>query len=192
MLLYIHGFNSSPLSDKAVITAQFMAQNYPDMTFCQPQLPSDIQEAMALLESIVENAKKEGQKLHYIGSSLGGYFASYLAEHHGGKAVLINPAVEPDVLLDDLIGEQYNPYTDETYRIKPEHKAQLIAYNTPVILHPDRFLVLLQTGDEVLDYKLAVKKYHCCQLLIQPGGDHSFTEYAQQLTSICDFLQLDH
>ncbi|WP_299491184.1 YqiA/YcfP family alpha/beta fold hydrolase [uncultured Shewanella sp.] len=192
MLLYIHGFNSSPLSDKGVMTARFMAQSYPNVTFYQPQLPSDIQEAITLLETIVKKAKQAGQTLNYIGSSLGGFLASYLAERYGGQAVLINPAVNPVELFDGLMGEQYNPYTDETYHIKPEHKAQLVACDTQVILHPDRFFVLLQTNDEVLDYKLAVQKYHCCQLLIQPGGDHSFIGYEQQLTSICDFLQLEY
>ncbi|MCL1126429.1 YqiA/YcfP family alpha/beta fold hydrolase [Shewanella surugensis] len=192
MLLYIHGFNSSPLSDKGVITADFMAKYYPEVTFCQPQLPSNIQDAMVLLEHIIQQAKMKGEALHYIGSSLGGYLASYLAETYGGQAVLINPAVNPSELFEELTGAQYNPYTHETYQIKPEHKSQLIEYNTAVILHPERFFVLLQTGDEVLDYKLAVQKYYCCQLLVQPGGDHSFIGYENQLRSICDFLQFDH
>lgn len=192
MLLYIHGFNSSPLSDKGVITADFMAKYYPQIVFCQPQLPSGIQEAMVQLEAIVEKAKQDGEGVDYIGSSLGGYLASYLVEKYGGKAVLINPAVNPFELFDDLMGTQHNPYTHETYQIKSEHKSQLIEYDTSVILHPERFYVLLQTGDEVLDYKLAVQKYYCCQLLVEPEGDHRFIGYENQLTSICDFLQFDH
>lgn len=188
MLLYIHGFNSSPLSDKGVVTAQYLAKQYPELNFHQPQLPSDPKEAMTLLSAEVESAIKAGEKLAYIGSSLGGYFASYLAEKYGGKAVLINPAVTPFELFDDFIGPQYNPYTDEHYQVLPEHKEQVATFNTEVILNPDRFLVLLQSGDEVLDYRQAVKKYHCCQLIIQPGGDHSFVGYDKQMQSICQFL----
>ncbi|MCL1139503.1 YqiA/YcfP family alpha/beta fold hydrolase [Shewanella pneumatophori] len=188
MLLYIHGFNSSPLSDKGVITAQYIAQHHPELHFQQPQLPSEPSEAMVLLIAIVEKAKAAGESLTYIGSSLGGYFASYLAETYGGRAVLINPAVKPFELFDEFIGTQYNPYTDETYQVVAEHKQDVARYNTPAILNPDRFYVLLQTGDEVLDYKQAVQKYHCCKLLIEPDGDHSFIGYEHQLASICEYL----
>lgn len=188
MLLYIHGFNSSPLSEKGVVTAQYLAEHYPKLNVHQPQLPSEPQEAMALLSALVESAIQADETLTYIGSSLGGYFASYLADKYGGKAVLINPAVEPFELFDEFIGPQHNPYTDEHYQILPEHKDQVARFNTEVILNPDRFLVLLQSGDEVLDYRQAVKKYHCCQLFIQPDGDHSFVGYDKQMDSICEFL----
>ncbi|MGS0681896.1 YqiA/YcfP family alpha/beta fold hydrolase [Shewanella sp. 125m-7] len=188
MLLYIHGFNSSPLSEKGLVTARFIAQHHPTLQFNQPQLPCEPLEAMALLIDIVEKAKAAGESLTYIGSSLGGYFASYLAETYGGRAVLINPAVKPFELFDEFIGTQYNPYTDETYQVVAEHKLDVARYNTPAILNPDRFYVLLQTGDEVLDYKQAVQKYHCCKLLIEPDGDHSFIGYEAQLASICEYL----
>ncbi|BAJ00437.1 YqiA/YcfP family alpha/beta fold hydrolase [Shewanella violacea] len=188
MLLYIHGFNSSPLSDKGRVTAQFVAEHYPDLNFHQPQLPSTPKEAMELLSALVETALDNGEALTYIGSSLGGYFASYLAEKYGGRAVLVNPAVTPFELFDEFMGQQYNPHIDEYYQVLPEHKDQVAAFNTQVILNPDRFLVLLQSGDEVLDYRQAVQKYHCCQLLIQSGGNHSFVGYDKQMHSICQFL----
>ncbi|MEZ9595607.1 YqiA/YcfP family alpha/beta fold hydrolase [Shewanella sp. 10N.261.52.F9] len=188
MLLYIHGFNSSPLSDKGLVTASYIAEHHPQLPFFQPQLPSEPLEAMALLIDIVEKAQAEGEPLTYIGSSLGGYFASYLTETYGGRAVLVNPAVKPFELFDEFIGTQYNPYTDETYQVVAEHKHDVGRYNTPAILNPDRFYVLLQTGDEVLDYKQAMQKYHCCKLLIEPDGDHSFIGYKDQLASICEYL----
>ncbi|MDB2387214.1 esterase YqiA [Shewanella sp.] len=191
MLLYIHGFNSSPLSDKGLTTARFIKQHYPDLNVQQPQLPSEPLAAMTLLRRIVEQAKMKGESLTYIGSSLGGYFASYLAEHYGGRAVLINPAVKPFELFDEFIGTQYNPYTGETYEVLEKHKQDLAQFNTAVIMHPERFYILLQTGDEVLDYKQAVQKYHCCKLLIEPGGDHGFAGYQEQLPSICNYLFLD-
>ncbi|MCL1144067.1 YqiA/YcfP family alpha/beta fold hydrolase [Shewanella gaetbuli] len=190
MLLYIHGFNSSNRSEKAVQTAQYIQRNYPDLSFYQPQLPSDVDEAMALLTQITEKALADNQPLRFIGSSLGGYFSSYLAEKYGGKAVLVNPAVNPYDLFEEFLGPQYNPYTDEHYQVLPKDRNAVAQYDTHVIYHPDRFLVLLQTGDEVLDYRLALQKYHCCELYIEPNGDHSFVGYEQQLDKICRFLQL--
>ncbi|WP_281214108.1 YqiA/YcfP family alpha/beta fold hydrolase [Shewanella insulae] len=191
MLLYIHGFNSSPHSDKGVVTARYIAKHFPDINFVQPQLPATPKAAMVLLTDLVEQALARGESLSFIGSSLGGYFASYLAERYGGRAVLVNPAVKPFELFDEFLGPQYNPYTEEDYQILPEHKLEVAKYDTPAISHPDRFLVLLQSGDEVLDYRQAVNKYQCCQMLIEAGGDHSFVGYEQQMQGICDFLFLD-
>ncbi|WP_434939885.1 YqiA/YcfP family alpha/beta fold hydrolase [Shewanella sp. HL-SH8] len=190
MLLYIHGFNSSNQSDKALKTAKYIKQYYPDLLFFQPQVPTSIHEAMALLTKITEQALANGQPLRFIGSSLGGYFASFLAEKYGGKAVLVNPAVKPYDLFEEFLGPQYNPYIDEHYQVLPEDRIAVAQYDTNVINHPDRFLVLLQTGDEVLDYRQAVHKYHCCELHLEPNGDHSFVGYEQQLDKICRFLQL--
>ncbi|WP_144211258.1 YqiA/YcfP family alpha/beta fold hydrolase [Shewanella donghaensis] len=190
MLLYIHGFNSSPHSDKAKDTAEYFQRCFPEYPFVQPQLPSSPKEAMALLCGIVEQAKAKNEPLTYIGSSLGGYFASYLAETYGGKAVLINPAVKPFELFDEFLGPQYNPYIDEHYQVLPQHKLDVAEYNTEVIRRPDRFLVFLQTGDEVLDYRQALLKYHCCQLHVEANGDHSFIGYKNQLDKICEFLKI--
>ncbi|QYJ79449.1 YqiA/YcfP family alpha/beta fold hydrolase [Shewanella acanthi] len=190
MLLYIHGFNSSPFSDKAVMTAQYMAKHHPKVDFHQPQLPNTPKAAMELLMTYVESAIKANEPLNFIGSSLGGYFASFLAEHFGGRAVLVNPAVKPFELFDGFLGEQFNPYTQEHYVLLPEHRTQVAEFNTPVIRNPDRFLVLLQTGDEVLDYQEALHKYHHCQLRIEAGGDHSFVGYERYLQAISQFLQL--
>ena len=121
MLLYIHGFNSSPFSDKAVMTAQYIAEHHPSLVFHQPQLPNTPKAAMALLLQYVETAKQAGEPLSYIGSSLGGYFASYLAEHYGGRAVLVNPAVKPFELFDEFMGPQFNPYTEEHYPAIPDN-----------------------------------------------------------------------
>ena len=136
MLLYIHGFNSSPRSDKAMQTALYIQQHYPQVDFQQPQLPSSPTAAMMLLCNITEQAKQQGQVLRFIGSSLGGYFASYLAETYGGRAVLINPAVKPFELFEEFIGPQYNPYTNEHYQVLPQHQDDVALYNTHVIRHP--------------------------------------------------------
>lgn len=139
MLLYIHGFNSSPFSDKAVMTAKYMAQHHPSVTFHQPQLPNTPKAAMALLTTYVEAAIDAKEPLAFIGSSLGGYFASYLSETYGGKAVLVNPAVKPFELFDEFMGPQFNPYTEQHYLVMPEHKREVAEFNTAVIRNPDRF-----------------------------------------------------
>lgn len=190
MLLYIHGFNSSPQSDKGRQTADYVQRHFPNANLVAPQLPTEPKAAMVMLEQLTVEAKNRGESLTYIGSSLGGYFASYLAERHGGRAVLINPAVRPYELFAEFIGTQHNPYTGETYQVLPEHQQQLEMLDTAVIRHPDRFFVLLQSGDEVLDYRQAVSKYHCCRMIIQAGGDHSFIGYDSQLPDICEFLAL--
>lgn len=190
MLLYIHGFNSSPFSDKAVMTAKYMARHHPSVAFHQPQLPNTPKAAMVLLTDYVEAAIDAKEPLAYIGSSLGGYFASYLAETYGGRAVLVNPAVKPFELLDEFMGPQFNPYTEQHYLVLPEHKSEVAEFNTAVIRNPDRFLVLLQTGDEVLDYREAVNKYHHCQLRVEAGGDHSFVGYESHLQTVSQFLHL--
>ncbi|WP_372872168.1 YqiA/YcfP family alpha/beta fold hydrolase [Shewanella sp.] len=190
MLLYIHGFNSSPLSEKGVLTANFLARQYPDVRLVQPQLPSDIDAAVRLLADLTGEARERGEVLRYIGSSLGGFYATWLAETFGGKAVLINPAVSPYDLFEEFLGPQHNPYTDEHYQVLPEHREALKSYDVEAIANPDRFFVLLQTGDEVLDYRLALDKYHCCRMLIEPGGDHSFVGFERQLPDIAAFLEL--
>lgn len=190
MLLYIHGFNSSPLSEKGVLTANFLARQYPDVRLVQPQLPSDIDAAARLLADLTGEARERGEVLRYIGSSLGGFYATWLAETFGGKAVLINPAVSPYDLFEEFLGPQHNPYTDEHYQVLPEHREALKSYDVEAIANPDRFFVLLQTGDEVLDYRLALDKYHCCRMLIEPGGDHSFVGFERQLPDIAAFLEL--
>lgn len=188
MLLYIHGFNSSPLSVKAKLTQGYFAKHYPQIQVQVPQIPSSPIPAKKLLENIVENALLNKEKLAFIGSSLGGYLASYLVNKYGGKAVLINPAVKPYALFEDFLGEQCNPYTNEHYQVLPEHLEQLKQMDIGAIKHPDRFMVMLQTGDETLDYREALAKYHCCEMRIEQGGDHSFVGYASHLPDICKFL----
>ncbi|MGI2260500.1 YqiA/YcfP family alpha/beta fold hydrolase [Shewanella sp. GXUN23E] len=190
MLLYIHGFNSSPLSEKGRLTADYVRQHFPSVNFIAPQLPCEPLAAMVLLEQLTQEALDRGEPLAFAGSSLGGYFASFLAEKYGGPAVLINPAVRPYELFADFIGTQHNPYTGETYQVLAEHQSQLQAFDTQVIRHPERFFVLLQSGDEVLDYRQALSKYHCCKMRLEAGGDHSFIGYASHLPAICEFLEL--
>jgi len=184
-ILYIHGFNSSPLSLKAELTRQYLQQNYPEVTFHCPQLKSSPNEAIEQLENIILSKPK--QQWYFMGSSLGGYFASYLAEKYHSNVVLINPAIKPFELFIDYLGQQTNPYTEEVYQVTKSTMYDLKGYFCEKITKK-YYMVMVQTGDEVLDYQQAVDKYHDCQLIVQQGGDHSFINYAEILPTIMKFF----
>jgi len=191
-ILYIHGFNSSPLSIKAEQTRQYFQQHFPSINFFCPQLATSTNEAILQLESIIEDSKKDVWLL--IGSSLGGYFATYLANKYQVPAVLINPAIKPFDLLEDYIGEQKNPYTNVVYQVTKQHMLDLkaIEQSAPSIdnAQKNNYLVMVQTGDEVLDYQQAVEKFQHCRLIVEEGGDHSFIGFDEKLPIVADFFQL--
>ncbi|MFT5755988.1 MAG: putative esterase YcpF (UPF0227 family) [Alteromonadaceae bacterium] len=186
-VLYIHGFNSSPLSTKAMVTQAYLAKNLPDIRFHCPQIASKPNAAIDQLEKII--AQYPNDKWYLIGSSLGGYFATYLSEKYNFEAVLINPAVKPYELLSDYLGEQLNPYTHEVYTVEKSYLKDLIRLEQKKI-RKNNYMVMVQTGDEVLDYQQTVEKYQDCNLIVQAGGDHSFVNYAQVLTKMMHFFQL--
>ena len=186
-IMYIHGFNSSPQSMKAELTRDFFAKNCPEVNFVCPQIASSPNAAIRQLESMI--ALDPNGTWLFIGSSLGGYFSTYFAEKYQALAALINPAVRPYQLLNDYLGEQINPYTQERYQIKAQHIDDLKALEQKNI-SKNNYLVMVQTGDEVLDYQQATKKYQQCQLIVQQGGDHSFVNFAEQLSGIKQFFSL--
>lgn len=185
-LLYIHGFNSSPQSHKAAATRAWLAAQYPGIAFRCPFLSPYPERAMAQLQE--EIAALTGP-LYLAGSSMGGFYATWLAARHGARAVLINPAVQPWLGRDHLLGPQANHHTGEIAIIEPEHLEQLRAWEIDLLPRPQDLLVLLQTGDEVLDYRLAAEKYRACKLVIEPGGDHGFQNFERHLPAIIDFFQ---
>lgn len=186
VLIYIHGFLSSPQSVKAQQAIAFMQSHYPEIPMEVPEVPNYPQQAANLLESLAE--KHQGKDLRFIGSSMGGFMSTHLLEKYGGKAVLINPAVKPFELLEDYLGEHVNPHTQKEFTLTPAHIQELIALNTPQISSPEKYWVLLQTGDETLDYRQAEQKYAASKLTIERGGDHSFVDFASHLPSISRFL----
>lgn len=193
-ILHIHGFNSSPLSLKAEQTREYLKRQFPSVNFICPQLAVTPDKAIAQLEKIIE-ADSVDTQWYLIGSSLGGYFASYLSDKYGYLAVLVNPAIKPYELLHDYIGEQVNPYTEEVYQVTEEHIQQLKAIE-PTSPNNDEerknnYLVMVQTGDEVLNYQQAVEKYQDCRLIVQQGGDHSFIDFDKNLPTISAFFQLN-
>lgn len=183
-LIYIHGFNSSPQSAKAQQLLAWAARYRPDLHIHVPALPIDPEKALALLDASVQAC---GSAPGLIGSSLGGFYATVLAERHGLRAVLINPAVHPHQLLARHLGEPRNYHTGEAAELRHEHIAVLERLEV-VPSSPGRLWVLLETGDETLDYRQAADFYAGCRVDITEGGSHAYEGFVAKLPSIVEFL----
>lgn len=186
-LLYIHGFLSSPYSHKAQQVAAWLQEHKPQISYSCPYLPAYPAEAMAILEAAVEERKAE--PIYLIGSSLGGYYATWLAEKYDLRAVLVNPAVEPYHLIDHYLDQELKNYhTEDTFRLDSSHIEQLRALEVDGLQCPANYWLMVQTGDETLDYRKAVAKYQDCRQLVEEGGDHSFQNFERWLPDIFTFF----
>lgn len=181
MIVYLHGFNSSPQSHKARLLGSYLAQRGLASHYACPALSPLASEAIRDIERLVR-----GRHVCFVGSSLGGFYATYLAEKHAGRAVLINPAVEPHVGLRAYLGPQKNLHTGEPYELTEAHLRAWQALVVPRVT-PQRYLLLVETGDEVLDYREAVRRYAGCEQVVVQGGDHSLQSFPQQLARIVEF-----
>lgn len=184
MLIYIHGFNSSALSFKAGLMRERLATLGRAAEFACPELDPHPKRAIVQLEALITGVGSTSVAL--VGSSLGGYYATYLAEKHGVRAALINPAVRPYEGLRDYLGLQRNLYTGAQYEFTAQHLAELRALEVARIT-PGRYLLLVTTGDEVLDYRLATAKYSGCEQIVVEGGDHGFSGIADYLDVVLEF-----
>ena len=182
-ILYIHGFNSAPASRKACQLITVMQRLGLADQLQVPALHHHPRQAIAQLEGAIEAL---GRPL-LVGSSLGGYYATHLAERHGLKALLINPAVNPHQLFDGYLGPQQNLYTGETWELTHDHVQALADLEVAAPQDPQRFQVWLQTADETLDYRRAEQFYRACALRIQAGGDHGFSGFAERLPALLSF-----
>ncbi len=187
MIIYLHGFNSSPHSFKATYLQQYlMKRGMADQYVC-PALPTRADEAIALVEAGM--AKNQGAQFTFVGSSLGGFYATWLAEKHTANAVLINPAITPHLGLRDYLGTQQNFHSGEQYELTEAHLAEWEkCYATAIT--PSRYLLLVETGDEVLDYREAVTRYKGARQVVVQGGDHSLQSFPEHVPLILKFAGL--
>lgn len=192
-LLYLHGFRSSPRSTKAQKMAAVVERLRCDgasVTWACPQLPPSPREAVALIEATVQDwPRGEPGGLAVIGSSLGGFYATVLAERTGCPAVLINPSVEPARDLARHIGEQtswQNP--EDRFFFRAEFIDELRALRPPAITRPDRYFGIFATGDEVLDWREMQARYAACHLKIVSGSDHALSDFDTHLPDLLAFL----
>ncbi len=190
-LIYIHGFNSSPASLKAKQTADWFSVNAPDIPYICPALSNKPDLAIEQLNTLVESTIESSPgPVGLIGSSMGGYYATWLGEKYGLKAVLVNPAVRPYEFMLGYLGENTNYHTGERYILEPHHVDVAKSLKVGTLKNSKNYWVLLQTGDDVLDYRQAETLYANCDLTIEKGGDHSFQHFERHLPAIMDFLQL--
>jgi predicted esterase YcpF (UPF0227 family) len=180
LIVYLHGFNSSPQSHKAQVMQRFMAQRGLAHEYACPALPPLAGDAMRAVGAWLS------KKPCFVGSSLGGFYATYLAETHDLKAVLINPAIDPHVGLRAYLGTQKNLHTGEPYELTEAHLREWERLYVPRIT-PSRYLLIVETGDEVLDYRRAVERYAGAEQVVVPGGDHSLQSFPQHLSRILEF-----
>lgn len=182
-ILYIHGLNSSPLSQKASQLSAALERLGVADRLQVPALHHHPRQAIAQLETALA---KLGRPL-LVGSSLGGYYATHLAERHGLKALLINPAVTPHRRFDGYLGQQTNLYSGEVWDLTEDHVAALAELEVSPPQDAERYQVWLQAGDETLDYRDAEAFYRGCALRIQAGGDHGFQGFAERLPALLAF-----
>lgn len=185
LIIYVHGFNSSPQSWKAQ-QLQSILQN----TEYQVEVPALSHwpaEAIKQLSSLI---KKHSGPVLLLGSSLGGYYSLWLTEHYPQcRAVLVNPAIYPYRLLSEWLGENQNYYTAERYQLTDKHLQQLLELEVEQLNDPSRYLLLLQTADETLDYRHALEKLPNSPAFVQEGGSHGFEQFEKLIPAVLAFAE---
>ena len=185
-ILYLHGFHSSPQSQKSLLFKQQLTQSHPNIQLIAPQLPAIPEQAVTLITDLVEQHKQD--LIGVVGSSLGGYFATYLHNQYRLPIVVVNPAVRPFELLIDYLGWQVHPITGEKYQLKLEYMDTLKRLYAEEVAEPDKVWLLQQEEDEVLDYRQALKHYSQCKIHFESGGSHEFEGFERFPSAIVDFL----
>lgn len=186
-LLYLHGFRSSPASTKARMTAAAVAKRFPGIHWLCPALPASPKQAM--VEVLQATAHWPLATTAVIGSSLGGFYATWLAERWGCKAVLLNPAVHPARDLAAHLGDQtvwHDP--GQHFVFEAAYVDELLALEVASITQPNRYLAVIAKGDEVLDWQEMLAHYACATTKLLPAGDHALSDYDQHIDEVLDFL----
>lgn len=184
-VLYLHGFRSSPLSFKARVVGERMAALGRSQELVCPQLPASPKAAMELALELV--AGKHADELSIIGSSLGGFYATWLAERIGCRAVLLNPAVDPLRNLEKHVGVTTEYHSDKPFEFKREYIDELRDLKVAHIAQPGRYFLLASTGDEVLDYRDMVAHYPGARQHVIQGSDHAISEFRDYVDEVLDF-----
>ena len=186
-IVYLHGFNSAPQSVKGQLIGRRAAALADPPVFHLPRLAHRPAEAIREVCAWIDAEVPVGRGLALIGSSLGGYYATWLAEKYGARAVLINPAIRPCEDLRPFLGRQRNLYTGEEYEVTPAHFDELASLRVARITRPGRYFLLLRTGDEVLDWRDAIAFYAGAFQYVAGGGDHGWTDFGAEVASVLRF-----
>ena len=192
-LLYLHGFRSSPASFKASRMADWMRAHRPDVHWWCPQLPPSPAAAWALIKQGIADWPREAgpQGMAVVGSSLGGFYATALAEATGCPAVLLNPAVDPARDLAAHVGEQSQFHApDEHFYFQADYIAELRALTVPAITRPERYAAVIAQGDELLDWREMTARYPGATVKLLAGSDHGIADFDEHLPFVLHFLGL--
>jgi hypothetical protein len=188
-LLYLHGFRSSPQSTKATKVGAWIAANRPDVVWWCPQLGASPAAAMRDVFAGIERWPRE--RTGIIGSSLGGFYATVVAERHGGHAVVLNPAVDPARDLAKAIGTTTAWHSDTPFEFRAEYVDELRALAPAAELNdPERYFAVIATGDEVLSWREMRARYASCRLRVIEGSDHALSDFDEYLPEVLAFLGL--
>lgn len=189
LIVYLHGFRSSPNSSKAQLTGEAIASLVKDghaIEWYCPQLPPSPQAAMTMVKQKI--AETKAKDLCIIGSSLGGFYATYLAEQYPhAKAIMLNPAVRAARELAPYVGQLTAYDSDEPFDWRAEYIEQLKEQQVEEITNAERYFLLAAKGDELLDWHEMVEHYPGAKHLIIEGSDHGITEYPQYLDQVVAF-----
>lgn len=187
MILYLHGFRSSPDSYKARLMREHMQElGRGDEIVCPDLSPSP---ALAIRQAETILAGYDAKDISVIGSSLGGYYATWLAEKYACKAILLNPAVKPPRDLESYVGVTTYYHSDRVFEFKAEYVDELRAFAMDKITRPERYFLIAATGDEVLDWREMVAHYPGVKQFVIEGSDHGigeFAAYIDMVRSFCD------
>lgn len=189
MILYLHGFRSSPQSFKARLIAERMQALGRSVEYHCPQLPASPREAIALATELAQQGLPHEVTL--IGSSLGGYYANWLAERIGCRAVLLNPAVKPPRDLEKYVGVTTAYHSDAVFEFKREYIDELTALAVEKITRPERYFLIAATGDEVLDWHEMVAHYPGIRHRVINGSDHGLSDFNMYLDEVLAFSGID-
>jgi predicted esterase YcpF (UPF0227 family) len=188
-LLYLHGFRSSPQSTKARRIAAWVRERHPGLVWACPQLPASPREAIDLVFTATRTWPRE--RMAVIGSSLGGFYATIVAERTGCRAVLLNPAVDPARDLAAHVGEQRAWHGDERFLFRAEYVDELRAIAPPPRLtQPERYFAVIARGDELLSWREMSERYAGCPSLILEGSDHALSDFEDHFPAVIEFLGL--
>jgi predicted esterase YcpF (UPF0227 family) len=185
MILYLHGFRSSPQSFKAQLLNDRMGQLGRGAEYCCPQLPASPRAAIELVSGLISGMSAAGLTL--VGSSLGGFYATWLAERTGCRAVLLNPAVKPPRDLERYVGVTTMYHSNERFEFKPDYIEELRRLEVIDITRPERYFLVAAKGDEVLDWREMVAHYPGAKLRLIEGGDHGIRDFGRYLDEVLAF-----
>ena len=184
-IIYAHGFRSSSTSRKATQLAEYLRAHHPDIRYLAPDLNFRPTQAISQLQWACLGIAPEN--LTIVGSSLGGFYAVVLAEKLGCRAVLLNPSIRPYATLSKYLGEQTNLYTGEKFTFDESHIAELEALSVASITRPERYMLMVEMGDELLDHRATISYCEGTRQIVVEGGDHELKSFPAHIPQVVSF-----